>query len=390
MAHNIAAEEFAARRSRAAASAREKGLDGLLVVSRGGGGLDRYADVSYLTNHYTQFPFIPDYLGAWTARAHTFLVLPSTGKPRLVIDVPDDGRIRLSDGEVIYTDFVIESTIAALRTAGLERGRVGLVGSDILALSWAQQIAKALPGLKLEPADGIVWALRSLKSPAEIAALRRASDLGSRTIEAMLKASEPGVSHGDIVAAGLSVLVPAGGMLYSSFMASGRGGEKPKLVKCNFPTWGSPERLEKGDWIRFGISGVLDGYVFDLARAKAVGPVSKRQIETFEAAVASVEAAVAAIRPGATAKDIADAGLGKQVALGFEIKGVFSAMGHGIGLGWDEPWLTREETRTIVPGMVLCLERTVSKDGYLGDMEETVVVTPSGAEKITNAPMRHW
>ena len=390
MAHNVTAEEFASRRAKAAAAASQHGLDGLLVVSRGGGGLDRYADVSYLTNHYTQFPFIPDYAGAWTARAHTFLILPANGKPRLVIDVPDDGRIRLGDGEVIYTDLVIESTIEALRSAGLECARLGLVGSDILAHTWAEQIFKALPGLKLVPADGIVGALRSVKSPAEIEALRRASDLGSRMIEAMLKASEPGVSHGEIVAAGLGVLVPAGGMLYSSFMASGRGGEQPKLVKCNFPTWGSPQRLEQGDWIRFGISGVLDGYVFDLARAKAVGPVSKRQVETFEAAIASVEAAFSAIKPGATASDIANAGLGKQVALGFEIKGVFSAMGHGIGLGWDEPWLTREEKREIVPGMVLCLERTVTKDGYLGDMEETVVVTAEGAQKITNAPMRHW
>jgi adenosine kinase len=63
---------------------------------------------------------------------------------------------------------------------------------------------------------------------------------------------------------------------------------------------------------------------------------------------------------------------------------------YGIGLGWDEPWLTRGEKREIVPGMVLCIERTVTKDGYLGDFEETVVVTPTGAERITTAPKRHW
>lgn len=40
--------------------------------------------------------------------------------------------------------------------------------------------------------------------------------------------------------------------------------------------------------------------------------------------------------------------------------------------------------------MVLCLERTVKADGYLGDFEETVVVTDRGAEKITDARIRYW
>ena len=99
--------------------------------------------------------------------------------------------------------------------------------------------------------------LRSVKSPGEIALLRRASEVGSRTIEAMLAASVPGASHGDIVAAGLAYLVPAGGVLYNSFMASGKGGDPSRFAKSNFPTWGSQKRLAKGDWIRFGISGAL-------------------------------------------------------------------------------------------------------------------------------------
>ena len=37
MAHSITAAEFEERRKRAAAGAREAGLDGLLVCSRGGG-----------------------------------------------------------------------------------------------------------------------------------------------------------------------------------------------------------------------------------------------------------------------------------------------------------------------------------------------------------------
>jgi Xaa-Pro aminopeptidase len=386
----IPAEEFTERRSRAAAAAKARGLDGLLVCSRGGGTLDRYADVFYLTNFYTHFPFIPDFDGNWSARAHTFLVLPVDGAPELLIDVPDDGRIRLGDGKVTYSDFVLDDTIQALKRAKLGGARIGLAGGDVLTFTMLNKLQAALPSLTLVPADDILTSLRSIKSPAEIAMLRRASQIGSRMIEAMMAAAEPGASHGDVVAAGLNHLVPAGGMLYNSFMASGRGGDPSRFAKSNFPTWGSEKRLETGDWIRLGISGAVDGYVFDLARAKAVGPVSAWQVELFEAALACVDATLAAIRPGATAGDLGDAGLGKQQSLGFAIDGVFSAMGHGIGLGWDDPWLARGVKTEIVPNMVLSVERTISKDGYLGDFEESVLITSNGYELLTDATKRFW
>ena len=56
----IAPVEFAERRRGAVEHAKREGLRGLLVFSRGGGTLDRYADVLYLTNFYTPFPYIPD------------------------------------------------------------------------------------------------------------------------------------------------------------------------------------------------------------------------------------------------------------------------------------------------------------------------------------------
>lgn len=385
----VPAEEFAQRRDRAVAAAKRKGLDALLVCSRGGGTLDRYADILYLTNYYPFFPYIPDFKDNWSARAHSFLVLPIEGARDLIIDGAEDGRIRF-DGRVTNTAFVVEETVKALKAAKLGSARVGLVGSDVLTLRMHEKLREALPDMQLSVADDVLLGLRSIKSPAEIALLRRASQVGSRMIEAMMKAAEPGASHGEIVAAGLNYLVPTGGMLYNSFMASGRGGDPSRFAKSNFPTWGSEKRLAKGDWIRFGISGAVDGYMFDLARSKAVGTPTNRQVEFFESAISCIQATLDAIRPGATAGDLGQAGLGKQEAMGFTVDGVFAAMGHGIGLGWDDPWLARGVTTPIVPNMVLSIERTISLDGYLGDYEETVLVTPDGYERITDAQQRFW
>jgi len=382
--------EFAERRRRAADGARRLGLDALLVGGRGGGTLDRYGDVMYLTNHYTSFPYIPDLPGSWTGRAHAFLVLPVGGRPTLVIDVPYVDELALPRDEIVIADLVIEDTIAALKAAGLEGAKIGLVGGDTIPHSMFQQFAAALPKATWVNADAVLADLRSIKSPAEIAKLKAASALGSRMLDAMMDAAKPGASHGDVVAAGLARLVPAGGMLYNSFMASGRGGDDPTYIRSSFPTWGATSRLENGQWFRIGISGVLDGYCFDLARARPIGPPTNAQISAFEAAISVIETGIATVRPGATAGEIGRAGRAKQDALGYPFKGVFSALGHGVGLGWDPPWLAPDDATVIRPNMVLCLEKTLMKDGYLGDFEETVVVTESGCETITNARKRYW
>ncbi len=386
----IAAEEFAGRRQSAVEAARRQGLRGLLVCARGGGTLDRYGDVMYLTNFYTSFPYIPDLAGQWTGRAHAFLVLPVDAPPCLITDVPDDGSIALPAEEIVYGDLVIEETVAALKRAGLDRGKLGLVGSDVIPLKAHQQIAAGVAQVEWCDAQNILESLRAIKSPAEISLLRASAELGSRTIEAMMTAAVPEATHGDIVAAGQAVLNPAGGILYNSFMASGKGGPDPLYVKSNFPTWRAQDRLADGQWLRLGISGVLAGYFFDVSRSKAIGPATNRQIELFEASIAAVEAGIEGIRPGATAGELARAGLGRQEALGYPVQGVFSGLGHGIGLGWDAPWLAPGDETEILPNMVLNFERTIRHDGYLGDFEETVLVTESGPEKLTDAQVRFW
>lgn len=386
----IRAEEFADRRTRAEAAAAEQGLDALLICARGGGTLDRYGDVLYLANYYSPFPYIPDLPGQWTARAHTFLLLPVGGAATLIRDTPDDGRIALPEAQQVYSDLVLEDTVAAIRGAGLEKARIGLVGGDVLPVSTFRGLCAELPDVEWPDAQTILSKLRAFKSPGEIALLRRSAQVGSRTIEAMMEAAGPGATHGDVVAAGQAILNAAGGQLYNSFMASGRGGPDPVLVKSNFPTWGSSAPLEEGHWLRLGISGVVGGYVFDVSRSRAIGAASNAQIDAFEAAIDVVEAGIAAIQPGARAETLAAAGRAKQEDLGFPLTGVFSGLGHGIGMGWDSPWLAAGDETPIEPGMVLNFEKTLTRDGYLGDFEETVLVTETGVEKLTDARIRWW
>ncbi len=386
----IPSSEFAERRERARQAVREAGLAGLLVCSRGGGTTDRYADVKYLTNFYTRFPYIPDVPGEWTGRAHAFVILPADGEPILVADDRPERDSDLAIGDVTVTGDVTGSAVAAMRKAGLSGGRIGVAGSDTLPWSLHNALAEALPEVAWVPADDILGGLRMVKSPGEIAMLRRASQVGSRATEAMLESAVPGATHGEVVAAGMEVLVTAGGILYNSFMSSGKGGNNPVVASSSFPTWGSDDVLEDGDWFHVGISGAVDGYYFDHARSKPVGHATAEQVRVFEAPLLAVRQAMAVVRPGVTAADIARAGREKLESLGFELEGSFKGFGHGIGLGWDSPWLVESDHTPIEENMVLCVERSVRHMGYVGDFEETVVVTKDGYELLTDARVRWW
>ena len=274
MSSTITASEFEQRRQRAGVVARAEGLDGLVVCSRGGGTLDRFADVFWLTGFYTQFPYIPDVAGNWSGRAHAVALVKPSGETRLIVDVPTWVNVALPDERITFADFVTEAAVKAIADEFGSSARLGLVGADTMPASMYRAMTAAQPGIELVDVQGAYNGLKAVKTPGEIELLRRASELGSRSIDAMMAAAKAGMNHGEALSAAMSVLLPARAILYNAFIRSGTGGPDPRFVRSALPTWGSSETLEDGEFLCAGLSGVLDGYYFDLARCRPVGRVS--------------------------------------------------------------------------------------------------------------------
>jgi hypothetical protein len=127
----IGAAEFGARRSTAAAAARDRGYSGLVVWSRGGTTVDYYGDVLYLTNHHSTFPNVNDSPGAWAARGHAVLLLRSDGRAVLLTDYYDDpdDRVRIEDVRVV-TDLP-RAAADVVRGLEMDGGPLGLVGRNV-------------------------------------------------------------------------------------------------------------------------------------------------------------------------------------------------------------------------------------------------------------------
>jgi Xaa-Pro dipeptidase len=105
-------------------------------------------------------------------------------------------------------------------------------------------------------------------------------------------------------------------------------------------------------------------------------------------------AAFEAMRPGVPCREVdaAARAVVERAGFGAGYTTFTHRLGHGIGLdGHEPPYFDGGDPTPLEPGMVLCLERTIrSADGYLGDFEETVVVTDTGCEIITDAQKRFW
>ena len=134
--------------------------------------MDMSADVLYLTNHYSQQPYMGDDAGIGAARSHGVCVLPVNGPASVVVDVPWWRRDLVVADDVLPSIHVPRTAAEAVRRAGLERGRLALVGASYMTAAAYLGLVEALPDAEIVRADRLVEDVRIHKSPAEIELIR--------------------------------------------------------------------------------------------------------------------------------------------------------------------------------------------------------------------------
>jgi Xaa-Pro aminopeptidase len=390
--------EFRARQDKVRAAAAEQGFDGAIVWSRGGAFMDMSADVLYLTNHYSQQPYMGDDAGIGSARSHGACLLPVNGPTYAVVDVPWWRRDLVVADEVMPSIHVTRTAAEAVRRAGLERGRLALVGASYMTAAAYLGLVEALPDATIVRADRLVEDIRIHKSPAEIEVIRRACVLGNRTLEALIDAVVEGATEADAVAAASETLISGGGVLYDAACASGPNAHQ--YTSARLPSADPIRRFVPGDMFHVDCYGSYGGYFFDFARSRVVGDdPTPAQRDLLEAVIECVETVCDAIRPGITAGDayaVGDQWLQQSSLVASipeeepEMEG-FPAVGHGLGMMWEAPWLMPDDPTPLVPGMYLAVEMLLGHRDIGGAMfEHNGLVTETGFEVLTTARARWW
>ena len=399
----IPRDEFARRRETLRGDAEAAGLDGLIAWSMGGSTLDRFASVFYLTNHYQPCCVLPDSPPLWTGFGHAALVLPVDGAATLVVDQPDWRTELVECDEVVVRRDVYSGVVEAARRSGLRGGRIGLTDEERMTVAAYRELERELEHTAFERADELLMRRRMIKSPAELECMRHASAVGVEIMGAMFAEVAEGRTDADVVAAGFATAAQLGAQPYDFAMASGP--EDGHLWWARLPSWNWQRPYEPGDIVHPDIYGVVDGYFYDFVRSIVVGgEPTPAQLEILEAGIGCIHAACAAARAGNAAREVYEAGrrylrehgLDHADEPGSEVVDLsteaLESIGHGLGLGWEEPWLTPVSETVLEPGMVLAVEQHVSRRG-VGTMryEETIIVTDGEPEIMTaGSPARWW
>jgi Xaa-Pro aminopeptidase len=394
----IPREEFLERQRRTREVAAAQGFDAVVAWSRGGAFMDMSAEVLYLCNHYSQQPYMGDEAGIGSARSHGVCILPIEGGTTVVVDIPWWRRDLVVADSVRPSIHVVETTAAAIRDAGLDRGRLAVVGTSYMTAAAFNGLAKALPDAELVPADQLTEGLRMIKSPAEQDLIRRSCALGNRTLEALIDSVVEGATEADAVAAASHTLISGGGVLYDAACASGP--QSHTYTHARLPSADATRRFVKGDLFHVDCYGSYGGYFFDFARSRCVGDdPTDAQRELLDGVIEGVETICAGIRPGMTADAVYRIGeewmRESPVVRSIpeeepEMEG-FPAVGHGIGLMWEAPWLMPDNPIVIEEGMYLAVEILLGHPSRGGAMfEHNGLVTAGGFEILTSARNRWW
>jgi Xaa-Pro aminopeptidase len=371
--------EFEARLARAQAAMTADELDALVVTTA--------SNVRYFTGFNTQFwesPTRPWFVVV-PREGSAIAVIPEIGAPGMAETWIEDIRTwpapRPDDDGVSLLQATLLSLPRRFGRIGWEMGRESVVRMPIRDFD---SLRDRVGNLTFADGSPILWSLRQVKSPVEVARLRHVCRLASAAFEVLPHRLRIGDSEIE-VRRKMQIELAEKGADSAPFVAvvSGKGGYSQCIVGP------SERRLDDGDVLFIDTGATYDGYFCDFDRNFAFGHISDAAKRAHEAVWDATEAGIAAARPGATTTDLWRAMAELLEAAGSKGLNV-GRMGHGLGMQLTEPPSNMPGDDTaLVPGMVMTIEPGMEyAPGCMLLHEENVVITEDGAELLTRRAPR--
>jgi Xaa-Pro aminopeptidase len=236
-----------------------------------------------------------------------------------------------------------------------------------------------LPRVTWVPADDLLWRIRAVKTPEEIARLREAFRIGTQVYHETFAMMRPGVRLADVQRMQMARTSELGGTWYFNHL----------WVHAPGTPWDPPPEyaLREGDEGGCDLGVYVKGYGCDFGRTVSLGRVDpdvRRQYETLRA---GYEAMAGAARAGNSTRDVMRA----AVTVERDLRGgrILGCRGHGLGLECHEmPVLMHNWDEPLEENMVLQVEVGDVIDGrntFLF-LEDAGVITAQGWQCLTDLP----
>ncbi len=261
-----------------------------------------------------------------------------------------------------------------------------------------QLVVERFPALEVKDLTPILDALRLIKSPREIALIKKATRLAEVAILEGMRSTVPNLWEHELD--GLAKFVfyrhEAQGEAYYSLIASG-----PNAIYPHYNA--GKRRMKDGELLLMDFAPDVGYYMSDVTRQWPVnGRWSPWQRELYGFYLATYEKILAAIAPGKTAQEIgaeAAAGMDQVLAATRFSKPIYEAaarqfvkeyresiesygLGHWVGMATHD---VGSHAGPLRPGMVFTIEPQfkVPEEQIYIRLEDLIVITDKGAELVT-------
>jgi len=254
------------------------------------------------------------------------------------------------------------------------------VEADHVTIADKKRLAHLVPsGVTLKDAPALVERSRMVKDREELTLIREAVNLGAKLFDRAVEVLRPGMREVE-VAAEMELAARRRGAEEMSFPTIIASGARSALPHGR----ASEQAIPAGAFVVCDFGVILSGYCSDQTRTVWVGRAPESARQTYSAVLEAQQAAVEAVRPGATVGEVDQAA--RKALKKRKLGRYFThSTGHGVGLEIHEsPRVAAGQRELLQPGMVITIEPGVYFPGKWGvRIEDMVAVTAGGREVLT-------
>lgn len=297
----------------------------------------------------------------------TALLLFEGAEPVVICPAFEASRLRgMSAIENVVTWEETEDSFAkAAALFPASRGTLAVEPST--AYDDVERIIAARPGWKPVSAGSLFAALRMIKSPEEIEAIRRAIAVALPRFARAFEALKPGCRETEI-----SSLIGGENVVQfgpSSALPHGASGERAlaRNEAVLIDAWDKPE-----------------GYYYDITRSTYFGSPTEEYRKVWSVVLEAQGAAIDRAAPGVPCFEV-DAAARKVIEQAGYGEYFTHRLGHGLGIDVHEPPYMVGHNRTVLePGMTFTSEPGIYLPGKFGvRIEDDILCTARGAESLS-------